>query len=832
MQLSSTHDFSLAKRVDLSRDFAAASWPPAGENVLAIATRLLPTADYLAAGTLSKLGQGFSVDLKVFDLLAPGKPVFFFATAPDQSGLKQAVQDVTIKAVQYSTRAFRVAAVAPSGNKRIDSGAILRKITTRKGDLYDQNILREDMKNVFRMGYFNDVRLEVADSPEGKNIIFHLTEKPLLTTIVFSGNDKLDEKELRESITITANSIYNPKRVKEAAEAIRVLYREKGYYTTQVSPLLQKTDNDRGSLVFNIKEGKKIYIKEITFTGNTFFSNKELKKIIETSEKGILSWLFDSGQLSETVARQDADRIAAHYHNHGFIEAKVAAPEITSKGEWLYVTFAISENERFRVGTVAVDGDLLVDKNTLLDMLSIRKEKFLNRMAMRQDVLAVTDFYAEKGYAFAEITPRISPNSGRKRVDISFAIDKGKLVHLNRLVVKGNTKTRDKVIRREMEIKEGGVFNSKSLRESQAKLTRLDFFEEIHITPQPVGGVGDLMDVIVDVKEKPTGTFSIGGGYSSVDHLMFMAEVSQKNFMGKGQNLSLSAELGGVTTRYRLNFTEPHFNDTELMVGFDLFDWEREYDDYTRQSQGAGIRFGYPVWEKWRSVLSYSFDNTDLTDVAATASRAIRDSQDIHITSAVKLGFSRDTRDNLYDPTKGSRTFLSAEFAGSVLGGDSAYTKIEGSTGWFYPIKWGIVGHIRLAAGQVFENTSGKLPVFEKFYLGGISTIRGFESGDISPKAADGTNDKIGGDKMWYTNLELIFPLFKEVGLKGVVFYDVGNVFDVDEDWDLATKKSAVGFGFRWMSPVGPLRLEYGVNLDPVDDEKSSVWDFTIGGAF
>jgi outer membrane protein insertion porin family len=549
--------------------------------------------------------------------------------------------------------------------------------------------------------------------------------------------------------------------------------------------------------------------------------------VIESSSKGLFSFITESGLLKKDVLELDVARLSAFYHNHGYIEAKVGEPEIVQEGKWLYITFNIFEGDRYRVGSVDISGDLIVDKNDLLALVELREEEYLSRQILREDILRITDFYAENGFAFAEVNPAIKENQAEKTVDIAIDIIKGDLVYLNRIMIKGNTRTRDKVIRRELAIKEKDVFNSKAMRTSHEAVQRLDYFEEININPEATL-VGNLMDVIVEVKEKPTGAFSVGAGYSSAESFMFMGEISQNNFLGKGQRLALAANLSGTSSRYNLSFTEPRYKDSKLLVGLDLYNWQREYDDYTKDSTGGAIRFGYPVWGKWYMGFGYGYDNADLTDIQETASSVIKDSAGIHVTSFVTLNFTRDTRNRRYNATKGSRNVIASKLAGGYLQGDAAFTKVEGTSSWYFPLFWETSFHLKGAAGQVFENTSGQLPVFEKFYLGGLGSVRGFPANNISP-VDPVTGDRIGGTKMWYTNLEWLFPVLKDAGLSGVVFFDAGNAFD---EWSFEIIKKSVGGGLRWLSPMGPLRLEYGFVIDPEPDEDSGNWEFSIGTEF
>jgi len=823
--------FKFMPRTEAEKIFDyGAAWPPTTEKLQAFGSQSAQSVHYVAAGSLTKLGDTVSIDIKVFDLLDPSTPKFYYLEGQEVSNLEQSLTDITGDILSYTGRSFLIASIAPEGNKRIDSGAILRNISTRAGDFYEPEKLRDDLKNVFKMGYFDDVQLKVDDTEKGKKVIFEVKEKPVIGQVIISGQDELKEEAIRDVISVVPNTILNPNKTREAVENIKNLYKSKGFYNTEVTTELTYPKPERVDIHFNIAEGEKVYIKEIRFEGNESFKDKELEKVMGTKEKGLLSWFNDSGVLKREILEQDAARITAFYNNHGFIEAMVGQPKITQEGKWLYITIAISEGNRYKVGNIDLSGDLIADKKELLDLLKLKDEKYLNRGVLRQDLLRLNDYYAEHGFAFAESTPTIKTDKEKKLVDVNIHITKGALVYINRITIKGNTRTRDKVIRRQLEVKEKGIFDSKALRTSHQQLQRLDYFEEVSITPEPTADK-TKMDLNVEVKEKPTGAFSIGAGYSSVDKLMFVGEISQNNFLGYGQRLALQANLSATSTRYNLSFTEPYFYDTQLLVGLDLYNWVREYDTYTRDSHGFAARFGYPIWEEWHATFSYGFDDTELDDVTADADPAIKASQNINTTSFVSLGFNRDTRNNLYVTTNGSLNSLRLEYAGGPLQGDSQYTKLEGSTSWFFP---GLIGddtafHIKFAAGQVWENEKNKLPDFEKFYLGGIDSLRGFPARTVAVPVS-GTNDYVGGEIMWYTNLEYQFPLVKQGGLRGLVFYDAGNVYD--NEWNFDDIRQDVGVGLRWMSPMGPMRLEWAYVIDPRPGDDPTNFEFSIGGGF
>ncbi len=805
------------------------TWPPAAASL----SKALEHSgmDYAAVGSLTVIGGRISVDMQIIDLLEPSKPQTAYKEGSSVADLPTVLEGIFAEVLSRTSKGLIIASVAPAGNKRIDSGAILGKIETKPGDVYSPDNLRRDLKAIFSMGYFDNVSIEVDDSAKGKKVTFRVQEKPLISKVTFSGLKELDEKDVQDAAGVKANTILNPAALNDAVKKIRELYRSKGYYSAKVSFKVEHPEPQSAAVVFDINEGGKMSVADIRFVGNTSFEASELKGEIETGTwKWYSSWITGTGTLKMDVLRQDADRLAVFYSNHGFIDAKVAEPEVNQNGNDLLITFTIEEGPRYKLGSIDVDGDLLKSREELLAMLDIRKEQFFNRKVLHDDILKLTDLYAEQGYAFAEIDPKVKKSAENKTIDLLLKIDRGNLVTVNRVEIQGNTRTRDNVIRRDLAVEEGGTFNSKALRDSVKKLNRLGFFEDVNVMPKPTAD-GGQMDVLVAVKERATGQFSIGAGYSSSDKLMFMGEISEDNFLGLGTRLSFTANLSSVTTKYNLSYTDPRIFDSRVSAGVDAFNWEREYTDYTKSSKGGGLRLGHHLIEEWRIYYGYSWTDTTLKDISEDASAYILESAKINITSAFKLSFVRDTRDKLFNTDSGSKNSISVEYAGGIFGGEAEYTKVEASSGWYHPLPFSTVFHGRLSAGKAFENEDGKLPVYDNFYLGGMNSIRGFKSSTISPINAD-NGEKYGGDKMWFANLELYFPLIKDAGVRGLVFSDFGNVYAQDDNWDLSSMKKSAGLGVNWLSPMGPLRIVWGYNLDSQAGDEEAQWDFAMGGSF
>lgn len=719
--------------------------------------------------------------------------------------------------------------VRVEGNERIEAEAILRAADTEAGDAYDEDELSDDLEDIHRMGYFDDVRVEAEEHEDGMAVVFRVEEKSSLRSIEFSGNRIFEDADLEENIDISSGAILNIARIKRNIRAIEAMYKDKNYHNVNVDYEIKEIDENRADLEFVIEEGKKVRIREITLEGNDAFSDKELKKIMETSEKGFFSWLTSSGDLDNQALEQDVYRIQAHYQNNGYAEARVAEPEVEYEGDWIYVTIKIHEGQRFKVGDVSFQGEFIADEEDLRDTISIEDEKYYNREVIQNDVMTLTDMYADEGYARADIRPELNKRPDDNSMDIVFHLKKNQPVYFEKIVIEGNTKTRDKVIRRELQVHEQEKYSASRLKRSVRNLYRLDYFGDIDVNTRE-GSSEDRMILDIDVEEKETGSLSFGAGYSAVEKLYVMGSVSERNFLGRGQKAELRLQTGSESRQFRFLFTEPWLFDIPLSATAEAYNWERDYDDYERKSKGGLVRFGYPLFDYTRGYISYGLDVSEVEDVSPFYEFRIREGR--FTESSVTTSIVYDSRDRAINPTEGSRHKLSFQYAG--LGGDVGFAKTEAETGKYFPLFWGTVGFLHAEGGHVTEVGGKHLPDYEKFYLGGINSLRGFDWRDVSVTDFDddGNRVRVGGEKYVQFNAEFLFPLLKDAGLRGVLFYDTGNVYERGENVDLGELRESVGFGIRWYSPMGPLRLERGYILDSREDEDSGRWEFSIGGAF
>ncbi|MGL4208577.1 MAG: outer membrane protein assembly factor BamA, partial [Candidatus Adiutrix sp.] len=582
-------------------------------------------------------------------------------------------------------------------------------------------------------------------------------------------------------------------------------------------------------------EGGRLYIRTIEFNGNDFYSNRKLRGTIGTSERNALfSWISGSGKLNYERLSNDAQKLEALYHNTGFLQARVGEPDVfPADGGGLTVSFPIIEGPRFRVGTVTVSGNLLEDDdpNKLVRMLDIRKEKWFSREILQSDIKTLQTYYSDKGYAHNMVDPMIA-SVGEDTLDLDMVVDPRQKVFFDRITIVGNEKTRDKVIRRQLSVVEGDQFSASRIQSSQGNLMRSTYFEQVNLVPGP-SDTDDKMNLRVEVKERPTGSFQIGGGYSNYNSVFGVARITQDNLFGYGRRVAVEANIGSKSNYYTMSFTDPWVFDIPLTMGIDIFKYYNKYDYYKKESTGAALRAGYPLWANFYLSGSYSYENIDITNVSAQSSSYLQSMKDYAVDSVFTANLRRDTRNHFFFPTRGTTTRLSYSLASGFLGGDTSFSQYEAEGAFWLPMPFfrgaSIMAHSEI--GYMKENKDMGLPAYSKYMIGGINSVRGYNWYSISPRDPQ-TNETIGGEKMWLMNFEVAFPIFMEEGLYGVTFYDMGNVWRKDDKYKLNDMRKSWGGGLRYLSPMGPFRVEYGRPISPEPGESRGQWEFTMGSMF
>ncbi len=786
-------------------------------------------AQYVVWGSLTWLGQNFSLDSKLLSSDKVEDPHVFSAEGEGVENLPATVKALVQAMALKLFKREMIAEVQIKGNQRIEEDAIRRILKIKKGDVYNLKNISDELKAVYGMGYFDDIRIETQTVADGKIIILIVKEKPTVRAILVEGNSWVyDDEEIKEVLTIRKGSILNINTIQSDMRRIEELYKEKNFYNVKIKFNVYPKKENQADIEYEIDEGKKFHVKKIIFVGNSAYSSGKLKGLMGTSEENILSWFTSAGDLNEENLGQDVAKLTSFYHNKGYVQARVGEPELKFEEDGIIITIRIVEGPQFKVGEVTMAGDLIIPPEQLMKTVKIMEEEYYNRDILRLDVIRLTDIYADEGYANVDISPRIEPDPEKQIVNITFDIAKGKQVYFEAITISGNTKTRDKVIRRQLQVYEQGLYGGRRLKRSIQNLYRLDYFEDIKVDTVK-GSADDKMRLRINVTEKNTGAFSFGAGFGNLENLFLTASIAERNLFGRGQTLALKGQLGAKTTRFTLSFTEPWLFDIPLSAGADVYNWNYDFSTYDKDSIGGNLRLGYPLIDYTRINLTYTYDIADIKNVDEDAANSIKNDAGENIKSSITTRVRYDSRNDRFHPTKGSSHNASYEFAG--LGGTVGFNKIIGETGWYFPMILKTVGVLHGKSGYVKQLEGKTLPDYEKFYMIGIDTLRGFDRDDLSPRDSDGS--EIGGNKFVQFNAEVRFPLVPQAGVYGVVFFDTGDNYSESEDIELDNLRESAGGGIRWLSPMGPVRLEYGYILDPKPTDKGSgSWEFSMASSF
>ncbi|MBI3597205.1 MAG: outer membrane protein assembly factor BamA [Nitrospirae bacterium] len=746
-----------------------------------------------------------------------------------------------------------VVAIEIRGNSRIETSTIRSRIKTKEGSPFSADLIREDINSLYQLGFFGDVRVDSEPVEGGVKVIYQVAERPYVTETNFVGNVEILTDKLKEKITIKPMSFLDDAQVKENAEKLRQYYDEEGYYNTIVIPVL-KRQGDKVALTFYIKEGAKATVKKIDFEGNKAFPRKTLQKNIDTQEYSLLtSWLTNSGYYKKDALNEDTDKLKDYYLNNGYLQIQVGTPSVKFKedrsqtvvtypilhGEIDYpyefhtvrasIEFPLIEGEQFRIRTITLNGNHVYTTDRLREALKLKEGDIFRKNVLRDGVAAIHDIYGGKGYLYATVIPQYTTNPAMRTVDLTLDVTEDNPMRIRQITISGNDKTRDKVIRREMRLDEQELVDTRLLRRSFQRINNLNFFDSVEIVPQRVSP--DQVDLHVQVKEKSTGSFSIGGGYSSVDRLVGMADITQGNLFGKGELLRGRAEFGKITNSYSLTYREPYLFDRPVSGTVDLFNQKRDFSSYTEKTVGGDVVLGKSFTEYVSGSVNYTLEKLNITHLTSDAPVRIQQQAGKSVTGSIGSTIARDTRDFYFDPKEGSRTALTVQFANTYLGGNNNFIKTILDEGQFFPFYWDTVFSLHGRFGSADGMDGTPLPIPERFYVGGINTVRGFKFGRAGPVDLT-TNEVLGGNKELIFNAEYIFPLVPEAKVKGVLFYDYGKAFDDDKSIRISQLRSGTGFELRWISPIGPLRLEWGYNIHPQSNEPHTVVEFTIGTLF
>ncbi|MCB9678555.1 MAG: outer membrane protein assembly factor BamA [Alphaproteobacteria bacterium] len=799
----------------------------------------------------------------------------------------------------------KVGKVTVEGTRRIEEAAVLSNIGLRRGDTLTPEKVRRDLKSVWETGFFQDVVIEKSENDDGTvDLLFVVREKPAIREVKIEGNKKIDEDDIREVMDLRSFSVLNDAKVSDNVAQIRDLYVEKGYYLADVDVEKIEVADDQVDLRFKIQENRKVLVQRIEFHGNDHVPANKLKRFLQVKEGGFLPWLTNTGTFRREQLDADQQVVTAVFLEEGYVDVKVDPPKVylSPDKRFIFISYNIEEGEKYDFGEVAVSGEFLPEEGlteaAALDIATGRpvhevqeetwreytgRKKFLPQLnfdprgariasgeTFKYSLIHtvgenIASLYRDQGYAFVNVVPLSEPDPDTKTVAITYDISMGEKIRIGRINITGNDPTFDKVVRREIQIDEGDLYRGSLINASRARLARLGFFDEVNIST-PRGDGPDVLDLNFQVSEQPTGSFSLGMGYSNLESFVFNANVSKNNFLGLGWSMSLAVNYSRLRQQFNLSFVDPYFLDTRWSFQVNAYSIDRRFGQFQVSNglnefqRGGSVGVGRYL-DKRDDVqlrLDYTIEDVGLTNIDPFRRRLL--GGDLYrngITSSLGLSLNIDKRNNRIFATQGVFVSFSSTLAGgfrvsknevlNLLGGEFNFIENRFNIRYFQPLIKNsdrLVLRVNSTIGQIISTDGRVIPFIHRYRAGGINSVRGFNWFSLGPSIRavssddpDRADDRIivGGTQTWVNNIEIEAPVIRQAGVSAVVFFDAGNTFG--DPWNKGNLnplglRTAVGAGVRWRSPIGPLRFEYGIPLRPFEDERKSVFDFSIGSFF
>lgn len=716
------------------------------------------------------------------------------------------------------------------GNRRVEPETVRSYLQFSPGSRYDPLKIDESLKSLFATGLFSDVKIR----RQGNSVIVKVVENPIVRQVAFEGNSEIKNDTLTAEIQLKSRAVFTRARVQADVQRILTVYRRSGRFAARVEPKIITKEQNRIDLVFEINEGPKTTVRSISFVGNESFSDSQLLEIVTTSETGLLSFLNPTNIYDPDRLNLDRELLRQFYLKSGYADARVVAAtaDLDRDGQGFFISFTIEEGEQYKFGNIDIETNLSsLDPEAVRSKIETKTGKIYNATKIDKSLENITTEVSAFGYAFARVRPRVDRDTVARIISITYVIEEGPRVYIERIDIVGNVRTLDRVIRREFRLAEGDAYNRLLVDAARRRLTRLQYFKKVSITSEP-GSAPDRVIILVKVQEQPTGELSLGGGYSSSSGAILDISLTERNLLGRGQFIRLSARGGFESLDLDFSFTEPKFMGRNMSAGFDFFLNERDRSSessFSSKNVGGGIRFGIPLNENWRLGVGYRLVQEEIFDVQADASPAILGAEGETLVSSVNYTLAYDTRNHPKNPSQGLYFSFGQDLAG--VGGDVNYIRTQSEMRAFYPIRKKIVLAGRLQGGYVAGFGGDEVRILDLFFKGS-ETIRGFDSSGIGPRDIV-TGDALGGKIFAASALELRFPLPKvpkKIGLSGAVFFDAATLYEAGDLSGLAisslgddkTIRTSVGVSLIWQSPLGPLRADLAKALtsESYDDEQ------------
>ncbi len=779
-----------------------------------------------------------------------------------------------------------------SGNRRVARDDIVSYLREKPGDGFRVDTLASDVRALWDSGFFDDVEVDMVRSDRGVVLRFLVRERPNIKAVEFEGNDEIENDKLQEAIEVKANTILSVPSVRRSVQKIKDAYAEKGYFLADVESAVEPQRDNEVIVRFKITEHSPVTVRRVTFVGNYTVPDEELRAVMQTGQSSILSF-GSGGPYRQDVFERDVLMLNALYYDKGYMNVQIGTPRVmlTPDREGIEVTIIIHEGPRFKIRQLRIyerdaDGkeiEPLGGRRALRQLLRAKSGDYFNRAELIKDLQAVRTLYRDAGYANVEVDPEPELDPVKREVDIVIPIRRGPLVRVERIEVKGNTKTRDKVLRREMEIEEGQLFSETKLETSKQRITALGYFERVDVSTEQ-GSTPETININFEVIERPTGTFQVGAGFSSIENFIATAQIQQANLFGNGQSLALQFQGSSLRQLFSLRFFEPYFLDSDWSSSTELYHNVLVFPSFARTTLGGSVTFGYALIQPWLrlsltgTVERNSVDTDNVSTFFGSTSSYTSLFQRLPLANLFNAGrtislrpaITYDTRNNRLFPTSGLYLQASTELATAAFGSELEFLRHELTGRFYYPLFGqtdqpgsGFVLKMNNKFGVITSPSAQGVPIFARYFIGGILDLRGYQLRTLGPRLPLNTSldvnsppidngAVIGGNLEYYSNLEFEFPIIDKVGIRGVGFVDAGNAWNLEQQFckttpapqfsklvspcfdasSLTALRWATGFGIRWFSPLGPLRFEWGFPLNRLSYEDPMVFQFTIGNFF
>jgi outer membrane protein insertion porin family len=740
----------------------------------------------------------------------------------------------------WAFQPFVVRDIRVEGIQRIEAGTVFSYLPVKVGDTLTDEKAAGAIRSLFATGFFRDVRLEV----QGNVLIVTLEERPAIASIDFVGMKEFEKDKVKQGLRdvgFQEGRIFDRALLDQAEQELKRQYLTRGLYGVEITTTVTPLERNRVAINFNLNEGDVAKIKRINIVGNRAFSEKELLAVLQLRTPGLFTWFSKNDQYSRQKLQADLESLRSFYLNAGYLEFNIDSTQvsITPDRRDIYITINITEGEKYEVADVKLGGDLLVPEAELRSLITIKPGETFSREKLTDSTKAITDRLGREGYAFANVNANPDIDKEKRKVSFTFLIDPGRRVYVRRINVVGNTRTRDEVVRREMRQLEGSFFDSQKLQLSKQRIDKTGFFSEVEVETPAVPGTTDQVDVTVRVKEKPTGAVLLGVGFSNIDKFIVQASVQQTNFFGTGNTVGVQVASGSVNKVASLSFTDPYYTIDGVSRGFDLY--RRDVNatslgigNYKTSTIGGGVRFGVPFTEYDTLFFGLGTEDVRLTLATDSPLRYLEFANQFGTTYLALIstaGWAHDTRDSFIWPTKGQVQRANLELG--TAPGDLEYWKYSYTHQYFNPFSRNLTfvlsGELDFADGY-----GGKpLPFFKNYYSGGIGSVRGYRTASLGPRDIDGSF--LGGNRKINLSTELLFPVpgsGLDRSMRLGAFVDAGQIYGLNEKFDLSQMRASAGISFAWNSPVGPMKISIARPLNDRPGDNIQRIQFTLGYAF